>query len=139
DNRYLHVAKVQLVSVMQALFGQRRVRFAAALPLAKTAEQELRNFKAKITTAGSETFLADWRTGQHDDIVLAVALAAWLGENTFVGPWEPPDDGPDDSPMGELSRMGVFFSDQAGGGGADDDPDWNSWQEYLRQQGARPL
>jgi hypothetical protein len=79
---YLHVAKVQLVSVMHRLFGERRIQFAEALDLAETAEKELRTFKAKVTPAGSEQFLADWRDGEHDDLVLAVALACWWGERS---------------------------------------------------------
>ena len=85
-------------------------------------EKELETFKARVTPAGSEQFLADWRKGQHDDLVLAVALAAWLGEEEggplIVGPpvpnpalpraWDcqpftPPDG--DDRPCGERPRL----------------------------------
>jgi hypothetical protein len=32
--------------------------------------------------------VADWREGQHDDLVLATALAAWWGESRpHVGLW----------------------------------------------------
>jgi hypothetical protein len=42
---------------------------------------ELDNFQARKTAFGNDTFVAgdDWRDGNHDDLVLAVALAAWLG------------------------------------------------------------
>jgi hypothetical protein len=33
-----------------------------------------------------------WRAGQHDDLVLAVALAAWLGEQALPAPDEGPDE-----------------------------------------------
>jgi hypothetical protein len=34
-----------------------------------------------------ETFEADWRDRQHDDMVLGLAIAAWLGERSgCVGP-----------------------------------------------------
>ncbi len=41
--------------------------------------RELENFRVKITAAANETFGA-WREGQHDDLVIAVALACWLAE-----------------------------------------------------------
>ena len=37
--------------------------------------RELETFRVKITEAANETFGA-WREGQHDDLLLAVALAA---------------------------------------------------------------
>ncbi len=33
----------------------------------------------KITLAGNDTYEA-WREGDHDDLVLAAAMAAWYGE-----------------------------------------------------------
>ncbi len=41
--------------------------------------EELQNFKLKITTAGNDTYEA-WRESDHDDLVLAAAMAAWYGE-----------------------------------------------------------
>jgi hypothetical protein len=37
-----------------------------------------------------------WREGQHDDLVLVVAMAAWLGEQTLPTP-----DDPDEEPVYE--------------------------------------
>ena len=45
---------------------------------------ELITFRSKITVAGNETFGA-WRERDHDDLVLAVALALWLAENAPTG------------------------------------------------------
>jgi hypothetical protein len=47
--------------------------------VAATLVRELQNFQVKITAAANETF-GVWRDGQHDDLVLAVALASWWGE-----------------------------------------------------------
>ena len=52
---------------------------ARALPEAPVLVEELQNFKLKITTAGNDTYEA-WRESDHDDLVLAVAMAAWYGE-----------------------------------------------------------
>ena len=81
-----HVPKRELVSLLQVLLQQRRLRIAAQLAEARTLTKELANFRVKITAAANETFGA-WREGQHDDLVLAVALAAWVGENCGVG-WD---------------------------------------------------
>ncbi len=85
DEDGYHVPKKELVSVLQVLLQGRRFRVAGALPEAETLRGELQNFRVKITAAGNETFNS-WRESQHDDLVLAVAMAAWLGENTYHGP-----------------------------------------------------
>jgi len=59
-----------------------RLRFAQGLRLETTMRAELANFKAKINTAtGHDTYEAgpagDWREGEHDDLVLALALPIW--------------------------------------------------------------
>jgi hypothetical protein len=78
----LRVPKKELVGCLQVLLQTRRLRVAKALPEAATLVRELETFRVKITDAANETFGA-WREGQHDDLVLAVALAAWMGERTL--------------------------------------------------------
>jgi hypothetical protein len=41
--------------------------------------QELLAFRVKVAASANETFEA-WRERDHDDLVLAVAVAAWTGE-----------------------------------------------------------
>ena len=54
------------------------------LPDAPVLKAELENFRVKISLAGHDTYAAgagdEWRQGAHDDLVLAVALACWYGE-----------------------------------------------------------
>jgi hypothetical protein len=64
------------------------MRLVRKLPLTPVLERELCTFTAKITNAGNETFAADWRQGAHDDLVLAAAIAGWVGENLATGPFE---------------------------------------------------
>ncbi len=74
-----HVAKKELVSVLQVLLQTRRIHVADSLPEAKTLVRELQTFRVKITAAGNESF-ESWRERDHDDLVLAVALACWAAE-----------------------------------------------------------
>lgn len=80
------VAKLDLVAAVRIGLDAGRLRIAPTLALARTLVSELQTYQVKITHAAHETFNA--REGAHDDLVLAVALAAWLGENA------PPPPGP---------------------------------------------
>lgn len=73
------VPKRDLVSNLQLLFQARRLKISKDLPEAEVLAQELRSFRVQITESGNDTYGA-WRSGEHDDLVLAVSLAAWLGE-----------------------------------------------------------
>ena len=72
--------KLDLVGAITALLDSRRLAIPATIPEAKTLGQELRQFRARVTAAGHETMEADWRNRAHDDLVLALAIAAFLGE-----------------------------------------------------------
>jgi hypothetical protein len=74
-----HVPKKELVSTLQLLLQARRLRVARSLPDADALVRELENFRVRITASAHETFGAAGG-GQHDDLVLAVALAGWLAE-----------------------------------------------------------
>jgi hypothetical protein len=74
------VPKTELVSTVQLLLQGRRLRIAPTLKEAKTLARELQTFKTqKVNLSATETFEA-WRERDHDDLVLAVALAAWMAE-----------------------------------------------------------
>ena len=49
---------------------------AEALPEAAVLVQELENFQVKLSELGHDSY-GTWRENQHDDLVLAVALACW--------------------------------------------------------------
>jgi len=73
------VAKKQLVSVIVARLQGERLRFRPGDRLAAELEDELRNFRVKLSRANNEQFEA--RDGKTDDLILAVAMALWVGEN----------------------------------------------------------
>ena len=75
-----NVPKRDVVGVLQVLLESKRLSIARELPLADTLVREMLSFQTKITTSAKETFGA-WREGQHDDLVLALGIGLWLGEN----------------------------------------------------------
>jgi hypothetical protein len=75
-----HVPKKELVGAVMAVLQSRRLEIPGNLAEAKTLEKELLAFRAKITAKGNEQFEVDWRSRNHDDLVLALAIAAWLAQ-----------------------------------------------------------
>lgn len=77
---YWHVPKRELVSCVLAASQSRRLQIVPTLREAKTLIRELQRFRSKINiNSGNESFEA-WREKDHDDLVLATALALWWGE-----------------------------------------------------------
>ncbi len=74
-----NVPKRELVSVTQALLQTERLKIAEELPLASVLATELQNFQVEISQSGFDTYNA--RSGAHDDLVLSLAMALWLGQN----------------------------------------------------------
>jgi hypothetical protein len=73
------VPKKALISSLQVLLQSRRLKVAPSLPDAQILVQELEGFRMKVTVSESDT--EAWRERPHDDLVLAVAVAACEGEN----------------------------------------------------------
>jgi hypothetical protein len=79
DRGVEYVPKRNLVSVVQVALQTDKLKIAEALPEAGTLVRELQDFQVKITEAANDTYGA-WREGAHDDLVLAVALALYVGK-----------------------------------------------------------
>jgi len=78
--RRISVPKRDLVSTVQVLLQNQRLRIAEALPEATTLRKELVAFKVKISLNAHDSYGNDWREAPHDDLVLAVALPCWYRE-----------------------------------------------------------
>jgi hypothetical protein len=72
------VPKRDLVTVTQVLLQNGRLRVAAELPEAETLKRELLNFRVKIDPKTAHDSYEHWREAEHDDLVLAVSMAAWF-------------------------------------------------------------
>jgi len=86
DGKVCFVPKLTLVSRLQALLHQGRLKILRELDEAETLVRELQDFRAEHTAAGHLTFNA--RSGKHDDLVLALAIAVWRAHGGGMGRWE---------------------------------------------------
>jgi hypothetical protein len=75
DGNIMSVAKLSLISRVQALLHEGRMKIHKGLAEAPVLVRELQDFRVEFTAAGSLTFNA--RSGKHDDLVLALAIATW--------------------------------------------------------------
>ncbi len=81
DDDGYRVPKRDLVAILQVLLQEHRLK-AANIPGAEVLQAELLNFRVTVNpSTGHDSYGAgpsgSWRDGQHDDVVLATALACW--------------------------------------------------------------
>jgi hypothetical protein len=72
-----YVAKLHIIGSVQAALSSGRLKIAPRLAFAEVLRKELLGYRVKLTAAANETFEA--REGTHDDLLLATAIAVWLG------------------------------------------------------------
>lgn len=70
------VPKRELIGSVQVLLQSGQLKIAEELPHAQTLRRELETFRVKVTSSANETY-ESWRERDHDDLVLAVAMAVW--------------------------------------------------------------
>lgn len=99
------VPKREIVSILQLLLQQRRIKIAPGLRDAETLLKEMQAFKVHISESTGHDSYGTWRSGEHDDLVLAVGLAIWLGQRYMPLPAGPPEEL---TPLGPLAMD--FFS-----------------------------
>jgi hypothetical protein len=81
EGGFWHAPKRDLAGAVQAALQGQRLHVAPALREAPVLSKELQTFRVKVNIAtGNESFEA-WRERDHDDLVLAVALAVWWGDH----------------------------------------------------------
>lgn len=78
DGRGFRVPKRDLVSAVQVLLQNRRLKIAEALRESGTLRSELLNFRVKLDPRTAHDSYEHWREGDHDDLVLATAMACWF-------------------------------------------------------------
>jgi hypothetical protein len=76
------VAKKHLVGAVQAALCSGRVRFAKGLELTPVLQAELKTFNVTVDERTRNESYAAWRSTDHDDLVLALALALHVGRGS---------------------------------------------------------
>jgi hypothetical protein len=80
------VPKRDLISATLVLLQNGQLKVAEALKLRETLVKELLAFRVKINIATAHDSYEAWREGDHDDLVLSVALSCWAGERFLRKP-----------------------------------------------------
>jgi hypothetical protein len=75
-----HVPKRELVSRAVAPFEGKRLKIARGMRLIPELVKELETFKVKVNIRTAHDSYEAWRETDHDDLVLALALACWWAE-----------------------------------------------------------
>jgi hypothetical protein len=79
------VPKRDLVSTLAVVFETERIRIAPTAIAASELRAELLAFRVSLSDSGHDSYAA-YRERDHDDLVCALSLACWLGENRPFGP-----------------------------------------------------
>ena len=85
DGTWWHVPKVDLLAGVRVLLEAGELRIARALPEAGNLVRELVDIRARPRRSGGTRLGADGH-GQHDDLVMALALACWKAGRPMAGP-----------------------------------------------------
>jgi hypothetical protein len=72
-----HVPKRDIVGALEVPFHTGQLKVAEELKLWPALKEELLNFKRKINLKTAHDSYEHWRETDHDDLVLATALACW--------------------------------------------------------------
>lgn len=71
------VPKKDLIAALEVPFHSGKVKVAGGLALWDVLREELRTFRRKQNARTGHVSFEHWRESEHDDLVLAVALACW--------------------------------------------------------------
>ena len=83
-NGMVYVPRREIVRGLATAFKNGRLKIARGLPLAGALMGELQAFEVRLTAGGRDTYAA--RSGEHDDLVMAVGLAVWVAGAGWRGP-----------------------------------------------------
>jgi hypothetical protein len=93
------VPKRDIVGALEVPFHNGTLKVAGDLELWPTLRQELLSFRRKVSLATGHDSYEHWRESDHDDLVLACALACWWARRVANRPT--PRARPTPSPFGE--------------------------------------
>jgi hypothetical protein len=77
DKGTYNVPKKDLIAALEVPFDIGTLKVAEGLELWPTLKEELLNFRRKQNRKTNHISFEHWREGDHDDLVLACAMACW--------------------------------------------------------------
>lgn len=80
DGGGFNVPKRDLAGVLQMLLQTKRFHIRQSMPLADVFMREMLNFKVKVNISTGHDSYEALREGDHDDLVLCVAIPCWYAE-----------------------------------------------------------
>jgi hypothetical protein len=72
-----NVPKLDLVAALEVPFNKETLKVAEGLQLWGVLREELQTFRRKVNPTTAHTSFEHWRESEHDDLVLAAAIACW--------------------------------------------------------------
>ena len=85
-NGVWHVPKRDLITGLQAMLDKEELGLPSRLPAARDLAREIAGMDVKISDRGRVSYGRS-REGEHDDLVIATALACWRARRTERGIW----------------------------------------------------
>jgi hypothetical protein len=81
DKTRASVPKRDLIAGLQIAAQNDCLKVATGLEFGPVLADELQSFKVRIDPRTAHDSYGSWREGQHDDLVLSLAIALWVAQN----------------------------------------------------------
>lgn len=81
NDKQVNVPKKELISSLQIVLQEKRIRIADDVYHLEDLKREFINFRGSFTSHGNAKF--GGIIGSHDDIVLSIGLPIWFGEHSY--------------------------------------------------------
>jgi hypothetical protein len=81
-----NVPKQVLISGLLVMLEKKELALSMRVASARVLDQELAGMEARVSRSGQLSF-GTWREGEHDDVVMAAALACWRARWRSEGIW----------------------------------------------------
>tara|TARA_B100000315_G_scaffold246118_1_gene273039 strand:+ start:2764 stop:3426 length:663 start_codon:yes stop_codon:yes gene_type:complete len=85
DDGTWHLAKTEMVGVLQMALQKETLIISSELELASSLQEELQNFKMRTAVRKPEDGEV-WRENDFDDLVFAAGIAVWRATNNIPNP-----------------------------------------------------
>jgi hypothetical protein len=109
DGYRYRVPKRDLVTSIEVLLQERRLKIGRDIPDSGAIVDELLSFRASVAASGRDTFGAEG--AGHDDLVIALGLALWFGRLSETRPPRGPSKGVSERYEDQDDRDALWLGD----------------------------